>query len=214
MLTATFRGSTPPQMQRRGRSRHISPVAIARQASEERKRSLIHPITDTPHLQSGNSFAHPSPPVPPTPQSLEDQIQVAYAHDNIRLAKILLLKLQGIHVSDDSDPRIDQVRDEDFDMCFAPSGPLTLDEVDKRAIQETQLRQKQWWHESQRAQRLRACEKLWEDEKNRLHEEKLRALQRREHDALEQERARLAEKIAQSRATKVRPPSPPYPPCS
>lgn len=174
MLTATFRGTPPPQMQRRGRSRHISPVALARQASEERKRSIIDS----------------SPPADPDPQSLEDQIQVAYALDNIRLAKILLLKLKGVHVSDDTDPRIDQVRDEDFDMCFAPSGPLTLDDADKRALQETQRKQRQWWHESQRAQRLRACEKLWEDEKNRLHADRLRALERREHDA-QQERTRL-----------------------
>lgn len=191
MLSASFH----PHMQRRGRSRIVSPVALARQASEERRRSLTPPITD---VQSGNTL-------PPPPQSLEDQIQVAYALDNIRLAKILLLKLKGIHITDDSDPRIDQVRDEDFDMCFAPSGPLILDEADKRALQETQRRQRQWWHESQRAQRLRACEKLWEDEKDRLHEAKLRALQRREQDALEQERFRLAEKNS---ATKVRPPSP------
>ncbi|KAF8140641.1 hypothetical protein EV363DRAFT_1579946 [Boletus edulis] len=196
MLSATFRGT---QMQHRGRSRHISPVALARQASEERRRSRIPLITDT---QSGIPLPLPSTPAPP-PQSLEDQIQVAYALDNIRLAKILLLKLKGILVTDDSDPRIDHVRDEDFDMCFAPSGPLTLDEADKRALQETQRKQRQWWHESQRAQRLRACEKLWEDEMNRLHAEKGRALQRREHD-LEQERARLAERTTQQRGIKSR----------
>ena len=42
-----------------------------------------------------------SPPTPP--QSLEDQIHEAYALDNIRLAKILYLKLQGIHLVDDSE---------------------------------------------------------------------------------------------------------------
>ncbi|KAH0837975.1 hypothetical protein J3R83DRAFT_6212 [Lanmaoa asiatica] len=184
-------------MQHRGRSRHISPVALARQASEERRLSRI------------SSHATPPNPVPDPPQSLEDQIQVAYALDNIHLAKILLLKLKGIHIADDSDPRIDQVRDEDFDMCFAPSGPLTLDEADKLAVQETQARQRQWWHESQRAQRLRACEKLWEEEKNRLHAERLSALQRRDHDALEQERARLAEKNRKHRPTRSRLETPP-----
>lgn len=195
MLTATFRASPPPHMQRRGRSRLISPVALARQASEERR--CLPPIPA------------PSPPaLPDPPQSLEDQIQVAYALDNIRLAKILLLKLNGILVVDDADPRIDQVRDEDFDMCFAPSGPLTLDDAHNRALQDIQRKQRLWWHESQRAQRLRACEKLWEDEKNRLHAHKLRALQRREHDALVQDRARLAQKSIQHRPTRVRPPSP------
>ncbi|KAG8219456.1 hypothetical protein J3R82DRAFT_384 [Butyriboletus roseoflavus] len=178
-------------MQRRGRSRHISPVALARQASEERRRAISLP-------------AVPDPP----PLSLEDQVQVAYALDDIRLAKILLLRLKGIHVIDETDPRIDQVRDEDFDICFAPSGPLTLDDADKRAVQETQRRQRQWWHESQRAQRLRACEKLWEDEKNRIHADRLRALHRREQNVLEQERSRLAEKNIQHRAARSRPETP------
>ncbi|KAG9314006.1 hypothetical protein JVU11DRAFT_4784 [Chiua virens] len=207
MLSATFHG-TPHQMQHRGRSRIVSPVALARQASEERRQYLNPPITDTfsSRLQLVPSIPHPNsstslpaePELPPL--SLEDQVQVAYAHDNIRLAKILLLKHKGIHVTDDSDPRIDAVRDEDFDLLFTPSGPLTLDEADQRAVQETQRRQRQWWHESQRAQRFRACEKLWQDEKNRLHSEKLRVLEQREYDA-ELHRTRISQ---QPRPTKSR----------
>ncbi|KAG1813235.1 uncharacterized protein BJ212DRAFT_1275505 [Suillus subaureus] len=283
MLTASFRPPSggwysrpPPQMQRRGRSRQISPVALARQASEERRLllyvekqreaeiaihtnvfgpprapslpqsekadpSLTHPqeqgcgsdasspvcspshstnskadsmksadrspsstrsLSPTPSgsLGSAESSApssisldsYDSPPSPP--RSLEDQVQVAYALDDIRLAKILLLKLKGIDVTSDNDPRIDEVRDEDFDMCFVPSGPLKLEEPELLVVQETRRRQQQKWEEAQRRQRLRGCERVWEEEKHRLHTERLRAIRRREEDiAVEEERRRIAE---------------------
>ncbi|KIJ22137.1 hypothetical protein PAXINDRAFT_124692 [Paxillus involutus ATCC 200175] len=264
-------------MQRRGRSRQVSPVAVARLASEERRQSQreqdtfysepqvppnpddflspVPPPTNlSPHLEKldlnslmnvrhDTSFSSlvgtsqsiafstsildshctsPSSPIagaspdssttaslsadsidslPSPPRSLEDQVQVAYALDDIRLAKILLLKLKGIEVSSDTDPRIDEVRDEDFDMYFVPSGPLTLEDADKRALQETQRKQREWWEESQRVQRLKACEKIWEEEKQRLHAERLRAIQIREEEvALEDERRRLAEKQLREQA--------------
>ncbi|KAG2155642.1 hypothetical protein DEU56DRAFT_943543 [Suillus clintonianus] len=267
MLTASFRPPSggwysrpPPPMQRRGRSRQISPVALARQASEERRILLyldmqreaeiasekVDPSSthaEEPHLASAASSlvrspsrssniqadsvksadrspsstrslsptpsgslgsaessapssispdSYDSPPSPP--RSLEDQVQVAYALDDIRLAKILLLKLKGIDVTSDNDPRIDEVQDEDFDMCFVPSGPLKLEEPERLVVQETRLRQQARWEEAQRQQRLRACEKIWEEEKQRLHTERLRAIRRREEDiAIEEERRRLAE---------------------
>ncbi|KAF8841948.1 hypothetical protein BDN67DRAFT_1001987, partial [Paxillus ammoniavirescens] len=258
-------------MQRRGRSRQVSPVAVARLASEERRHSqreqdkfysepqvlpnpddFLSPVPPPTNLSShlekldpdslmnvrhdaafsslagaSQSIAFytsipdspctsPSSPIagaspdssttaslsadsfdssPSPPRSLEDQVQVAYALDDIRLAKILLLKLKGIEVSSDTDPRIDEVRDEDFDMYFVPSGPLTLEDADKQALQETQRKQREWWEESQRVQRLKACEKIWEEEKQRLHAERLRAIQIREQEmALEDERRQLAEK--------------------
>ncbi|KIJ66354.1 hypothetical protein HYDPIDRAFT_26712 [Hydnomerulius pinastri MD-312] len=284
MLTASFRPPSggwytrpPPPMQRRGRSRQVSAVALARLASEERRQSqreqekhfepqvppnadiFLFPVPPSSSLLlqlekadpdssmnvlydvSHSSPAYPSQPTPfpssvtdspctsplsaralsPTPggsvgssdssttvslspdsydsppsppRSLEDQVQVAYALDDIRLAKILLLKLKGIEVTSDTDPRIDEVRDEDFDMCFVPSGPLTLEEADKRAVQETQRKQREWWEESQRTQRLRACEKIWEEEKQRLHDERLHAIRKREEEvAHEEERRRILE---------------------
>ncbi|KAH7886169.1 hypothetical protein F5I97DRAFT_1878064 [Phlebopus sp. FC_14] len=203
MLTAAFRPPSggwytrpQPQMQRRGRSRQVSAVALARIASEERRRASspqsdpsmnIQPSASSPPLRTPS----PSPSQSHDPQSLQDQIQVAYALGHIRLAKILLLKLKGIQVASDSDPRIDQVRDEDFDMCFAPSGPLTLEQDVLHALQETRRKQRQWWQESQRAQRLRACEKVWQDGKQRLHHDRIRAIQRREEMmALEDEHRR------------------------
>ena len=93
-----------------------------------------------------------SPPTPP--QSLEDQIHEAYALDNIHLAKILYLKLQGIHVVNDSDPRIEQVREEDF-----PFGRLVLDDEDERTFQR---RERYRRRDQQRACKLAQCERAWD----------------------------------------------------
>lgn len=129
---------------------------------------------------SASTDSYDSPPSPPS--SLEDQVQVAYAMDDIRLAKTLLLKLKGIEVTSDTDPRIDEVRDEDFDVYFVPSGPLTLEDADKQAMEETQRKQREWQEKSQRTLRLNACEKIWEDEKQRFASDKLAAIQRRERE--------------------------------
>lgn len=96
-----------------------------------------------------------SPPSPP--QSLEDQIHEAYALDNIHLAKILYLKLQGIHVADDSDPRIEQVQEEDF-----PFGKLVLDEEDERSLKECQKRESHRRRDQQRVNKLAQCERAWD----------------------------------------------------
>lgn len=138
--------------------------------------------------------SYDSPPSPPS--SLEDQVHVAYAMDDIRLAKILLLKLKGIEVTSDADPRIDEVHDEDFDVCFIPSGPLTIESEDRRAMEDWQRRQKEWGAESQRKKRLKTCEKVWDDEKQRLQSERLAALRLREQQiaAAEAERRRAAQR--------------------
>ncbi|KAH7915718.1 hypothetical protein BJ138DRAFT_1141144 [Hygrophoropsis aurantiaca] len=284
MLTASFRPPSsgwysrpPPPMQRRGRSRQVSSVALARQASAERRQSTyqekqcecepqivsntgffiqvappnslllqseedppassLSPPTHTsssisidiqrsktesnpasprslsptpePSVSSDSSSSasaspdlYESPPSPP--RSLEDQVQVAYALDDIRLAKILLLKLKGIDVTSDNDPRIDEVRDEDFDVCFVPAGPLVLEEADKRAVQETQRRQREMWEEKQRMDRLKACEQIWEQEKQRLQRERLRAVRKREEElALEEERRQAIEMRAREEVERV-----------
>jgi hypothetical protein len=71
---------------------------------------------------------------PPPPQSIEDQLHVAYALDDIKLAKIILLKLKGITVTGDNDPLIDTVRDEDFDAYFVPAGGLVIDIGEKKPV--------------------------------------------------------------------------------
>ncbi|EIW87098.1 hypothetical protein CONPUDRAFT_161708 [Coniophora puteana RWD-64-598 SS2] len=260
MLTASMRPPsggwyTRPQysMQRRGRSRQVSAAALARQASEERRATLLsekHCIweehTQSSTLPTGDHPCHtptqqqapldtqgsltapqipsrsPSPVAAPSPEPstsssssmstdlyeysppsppclLEDQIQVAYALDDIRLAKILLLKLKGIEVTSDTDPRIDEVRDEDFDICFAPSGPLKLDEEDQRRMEENQRQQQRDWEEHQRMQRLMTCGRKWESETFRFHNDRLRAIQRREEARAVAEERRRAEMAMRQR---------------
>ncbi|KAF8204281.1 hypothetical protein K438DRAFT_1964642 [Mycena galopus ATCC 62051] len=108
------------------------------------------------------------------------------------LAKILLLRLQGIEVTSDSDPRIAAVRDEDFDACFVPFGPLD----DGRGPHSHQISvQAAPDPEARRAEALRAKERLWESEARRFTEERCKhaALKRGQDSAsVEQDRIRLA----------------------
>ncbi|KAK0208959.1 hypothetical protein DFS33DRAFT_1414740 [Desarmillaria ectypa] len=124
-----------------------------------------------------------SPPSPP--HTIEDQLHVAYAHDDIHLAKILLLKLRGIEVTSDDDPRIAAVQDEDFDECFLPNGMLLLTEEEEQTVKEAQRLEVERIHielerralrERERKRELweKRCEKIWENEKLRLQEEKAR----------------------------------------
>ncbi|KAF8956079.1 hypothetical protein BDZ97DRAFT_221650 [Flammula alnicola] len=128
-----------------------------------------------------------SPPSPP--RSLEDQVHVAYALDDIHLAKILLLRLKGIEVTSDDDPRIAAVQDEDFDFCFVPNGRL-MDERDEKAMLEMQAREMALIEERRRVERLRNCQRKWEDEKRRMREERLAVLRRREKKRQEEEERR------------------------
>ncbi|KAI6163798.1 hypothetical protein EDD17DRAFT_436538 [Pisolithus thermaeus] len=174
------------------------PLATSPSSAFERPPSLVpdSPANSAESSASASlsSDVFDSPPSPPS--SLEDQIQVAYALDDIRLAKTLLLKLKGIDVTSDDDPRINQVRDEDFDVYFVPSGPLVLEEADRRALEETQRKQREWAEESQRSMRLKACERVWQEQKQRLQADKLAAVRRREQQlaAAEDERRRTAQR--------------------
>ncbi|KIY73440.1 hypothetical protein CYLTODRAFT_485585 [Cylindrobasidium torrendii FP15055 ss-10] len=129
--------------------------------------SLSPPLTAS-DVDFCDYFYCESPPSPP--HTIEDQLHVAYAHDDIHLAKILLLKLKGIEVNSDDDPRIAAVQDEDFDEAFLPHGALLTDEEERRAKeahrQEQERRQRQSWE--------RRCQRIWENEKMRLQEDKLR----------------------------------------
>lgn len=79
------------------------------------------------------------------PRSLQEQMQEAYAAENMQLARILYLRIQGIEVTSDNDPRIAQVRDEDF--VFVPGGRLELDD-ESLAV----------WKEAQRSQAAKAAD--------------------------------------------------------
>lgn len=170
-------------MERRGRSRAV-PATTATRKSHRHQRQLYCPrysansrssslsAPSSPHhLGRSDDSTSPqsttlepvtppelsldyyeSPPSPP--QSLEDRIHEAYALDNIHLAKILYLKLQGIHVADDFDPRIEQVREEDF-----PFGKLTLGDEDESSLKE---RDDHCKRDQRRATRLAQCERAWD----------------------------------------------------
>ncbi|GLB43505.1 hypothetical protein LshimejAT787_1400170 [Lyophyllum shimeji] len=146
-----------------------------------------------------------SPPSPP--RSLEDQVHVAYALDDIPLAKMLLLRLKGIDVTSPDDPRIADVRDEDFDFCFVPRGRL-MDEEDEKALQERQRRELEKLVEKRRIDRLRDCERIWEQGKKRLREAKALAARRREAEekqrAEEQQRAAEGSRVPAGRVSRLR----------
>lgn len=130
---------------------HLGPLPHSSDDSTSSKSTTLEPATP-PELSLDY---YESPPTPP--QSLEDQIHEAYSLDDIHLAKILYLKLQGIQVVDDSDPRIEQVREEDF-----PFGRLVLDEDDERTWKECQTVERHRRHDQRRANKLAQCERAWD----------------------------------------------------
>lgn len=121
-----------------------------------------------------------SPPSPP--HTLQDQMQAAYAHDNMHLAKVLLLKLKGIEVTDDKDPRIAQVKDEDFSETFVPRGGLKISEEAERRCREGQRRELERRRKLAREERLKACEKIWEAGARKYQEAKVQAARKKEAD--------------------------------
>ncbi|KAF8628242.1 hypothetical protein AX15_004018 [Amanita polypyramis BW_CC] len=133
---------------------------------------------------------------PPIPHTLEDQVYAAYALDDIHQAKVLLLKLKGIDVTSDNDPRIAAVQDEDFDVCFIPNGRLISEEEEKELI-EAQHREHR---RRQRQERLRACEHVWDHVRRRMHEERLWLQRRRDLE----EWKRVAEEAERLRALRER----------
>ncbi|KAJ8494498.1 hypothetical protein ONZ51_g2300 [Trametes cubensis] len=130
-----------------------------------------------------------SPPSPP--RTLQDQMHVAYALENMHLAKVLLLKLRGIEVSGDDDPRIAQVRDEDFSSSFVPDGGLRLDDATEARVREAERRAKEAEKRRAREERLRRCERVWESSARRLKTEKERIAREREAEARARRRAEL-----------------------
>lgn len=119
-----------------------------------------------------------SPPSPP--RTLQDQMQVAYAMDNMHLAKMLLLKLKGIEVTDEQDPRISQVKDEDFAETFVPRGGLKITDEAEQRCREGQRREQERRRRLAREARLRVCERIWENGARSYQEAKARAARTKE----------------------------------
>lgn len=177
-------------------------------------RPTLVATTSPPPLTSASMSPdyYDSPPSPP--QSLVDQVHVAYALDDIHLAKVLLLRLKGIKVTSDDDPRIAAVKDEDFDFCFVPHGRLMDDEDEKRLL-ERQKAELEMIEEKRREDRLKACERIWVQEKRRLREATELARRKRELEAKQaEERVRIRKEKAEAafaerrRATRPRTPVP------
>lgn len=130
-----------------------------------------------------------SPPSPP--ETLEDQVHRAYAREEIRLAKILLLRVKGYEITSDDDPRIDDITDDDFHSFFVPGGRL-MDETDEKVVQELQARERAAYEQRRRLERLKDCGRKWELEKQRMRDERLAVLRRREKKVQEEEARRRA----------------------
>ncbi|KAK7465305.1 hypothetical protein VKT23_005284 [Stygiomarasmius scandens] len=196
---------------RRGRSSTVSAVALRRATSERRLTLAIDDMSSPPTsgcMTPDNDDLDP-------PLSLSDQVHVAYALDDIHLAKILLLKLKGIEVTSDSDPRIAAVQPEDFDECFLPNGPF-MSEEDEEAIKEMQRkererlevehekqlqRQRELEEERRRKEWEEHCERIWEREKKRLREEKAfierkKEEERKRHLEAQRRRSQRSSKIS------------------
>ncbi|KAF8899248.1 hypothetical protein BD779DRAFT_1666953 [Infundibulicybe gibba] len=134
----------PHRHRPRGRSTQVSRIALARKLSEER----VWP--EKPHVD---------PPLPPP--TLNDQLHIAYALDDLPRARMILLQIRGIHVTSPSDPRVATVTDADFDAIFVPH-PLT---VPPHLLCEPSPEQ------TRRGDRLKRCQQVWEEEKRRMREE-------------------------------------------
>lgn len=143
---------------------------------------LMHSASPSPPSSASMSPDHCDLP----PSSLEDQVHDAYALEDIHLAKILLLRLKGIEVTSDDDPRIAAVQDEDFDFCFMPNGPL-LNEQDEQALKEIQSKELEHVERLRWVERMRVCERKWVEEKQKMRKQKVAELRRRERKRLEEE---------------------------
>ncbi|KAI0639886.1 hypothetical protein C8Q77DRAFT_1152819 [Trametes polyzona] len=130
-----------------------------------------------------------SPPSPP--RTLQDQMHNAYALEDMHLAKVLLLKLRGIEVNGDDDPRIAQVRDEDFSSSFVPAGGLRLDDATEARVREAELRAQEAQKRRRREERLRRCERVWERSAQKMRAEKERIARQRDEEARMRRRAEL-----------------------
>lgn len=165
------------------------------------------PVYDSLDPSSPTSLSSP-PRTPTPPRSLPDQIQDAYANDDLLTAKTLYLLLKhNIQITSPTDPRLDTVSIEDFDEYFVPCGGLKLEPADAQMVEEGKRRQAQMWEEEKRLERLRTCERIWEKEKRRQREEKMKSVRKREEEVRAAEAVRLQqEEQAQTQHWKRRSP--------
>lgn len=164
----------------------------------------IEPITPPDYPVHCSSTMSPdyyeSPPSPP--QSLPDQMQYAYASGDMHLARMLLLKLKGVEVAGDDDPRIAAVREEDFRVFFVPEGCLQFDEAELRLFEEGDRIDRERRQRLARQERLKACARLWEDSVQEVRYEKAKVEQRREEAALQRKRSEIEAREREKQRTR------------
>ncbi|KAJ7070644.1 hypothetical protein C8F01DRAFT_1244360 [Mycena amicta] len=165
----------------RGRDRSVALSAAARKASEERARTTRSPSPPFPTRRRTTLSRSPSPSPassaslsprshsPTPPLTLSDQLHIAYAADDLHLAKVLLLRLQGIEITSESDPRIARVSDEDFDTHFVP---YRLDDTLSKPVPPRPKPQPD--PDARRRENLKDKERLWETETRRFAEARFR----------------------------------------
>lgn len=126
-------------------------------------------------------------------------MQEAYGADDLHRARVLYLKIQGIDVTSDDDPRIAEVRDEDF--VFVPGGQLVLDDESIAALQAAERREIARREKDGEARKWKERELAWEAEVQRVRMEKAKT-QRLREEALRVQQA-YKETLAQERPSPV-----------
>ncbi|KAL1708039.1 hypothetical protein EV121DRAFT_254946 [Schizophyllum commune] len=170
--------------------------ATTRQPLPSAPRSCSPP----PHLSASRPNSPPTPPTPSAPTtpsedadtdavSLADRVHTAYALEDMHTAKILLLKLKGYRDITEAD--IAAVKDEDFDFCFVPNGRLVEDISAPCAVASSSTMPATIKAQT-REERLKACEKVWEDGRRAMAESRQAVL-------LKQKRARFEREMAERR---------------
>ncbi|KAF9070160.1 hypothetical protein BDP27DRAFT_1447246 [Rhodocollybia butyracea] len=173
-------------MQRRGRSRQISFKALARQASEERERQQALKLKRLGKFPEEVTLSEVSADeqlidlTGPEDEchTLIDQLHIAYAFDDLPLAKMLLLKItQDIQdITSRTDPRLDSVKPEDFDVVFLPKGGLMTPKDEARLAERQEKERERLEKEAEKAERERKeqeeLERIQKEEKERVEREK------------------------------------------
>ncbi|KAI0715070.1 hypothetical protein C8Q76DRAFT_568598, partial [Earliella scabrosa] len=186
---------------------HSSSSVVSDASAQTPVGPLTPPDVDQQYALDRPLDYYDSPPSPP--RSLQDQMHNAYALENMHLAKVLLLKLRGIEVNGDDDPRIAAVRDEDFSSSFVPEGGLTLVAEAEARVQEAERRAREEQKMREREARLRQCERVWENSMRRFKYERERIARAKEEayrerrDAERRERERERERARKAEAARA-----------
>ncbi|KAF5390611.1 hypothetical protein D9757_002573 [Collybiopsis confluens] len=109
-------------------------------------------------------------------QPLLDQLHIAYALDDLPLAKILLLRItRGIQdITSRTDPRLESVTPEDFDAAFLPKGGLMSPQDEARLAE----RQQKEAENARKLGEILARERREQEERDRIEKEEKERLER------------------------------------